>query len=110
MFRQILFVFFATAMTALAQNVTAAELSLIPIMAIEAKTITVDIQGAAGRVTAEGCQKCPIRADIDADTRFYLRKQAVSHRNAESLSGNGGTIVYSADRVVEIIWSSGSLK
>lgn len=78
--------------------------------AIEADEITVSIHGNSGFAIARGCSGCPIKLDIDAKTRFFLRGAAVPRNKAEQLSGETGALVFSDDRVIRIRWSAGSLK
>lgn len=81
--------------------------------AVEADEITVSMpgkKGGNGHAIARGCSGCPISAEIDADTLFFLKGVVVPANKAEQLSGEAGTIVFSKDRVIRIRWDTGSLK
>jgi hypothetical protein len=86
-----------------------AEASPTPTKAVEAESIRITLYGTDGQAFIDGCRQCPIRAEVDGETRFFLRSEEVPRGQAPRLSGNGGTAVYSDGRVVEIIWFSGSL-
>jgi len=75
----------------------------------EANEIMVTLKGNKGEAVALGCKRCPIRAQIDAKTRFYLRGKALQRKDVETLSGQAGTIVYQDGRVIKILWDTGTL-
>jgi len=78
--------------------------------AAEADEITVTISGKNGYAIARGCSVCPIKANIDAKTRFFLNGIKIPANKAERLSGETGTMVYLKGRVIRIRWAAGSLK
>jgi hypothetical protein len=108
--RQILLGFFIlSAATAAPLRALSAETPPAPLNAVEAESIRVTLYGNNGQAFIDGCDQCPIRAQVDSETRFFLRAEEISRSQAPRLSGNGGGAVYSAGRIVKIIWVSGSL-
>lgn len=99
-------------MTGLVVSLPAA--AIAPILsqtdAAEAEKISVSIHGDQGHAIAKGCSNCPIKADIDANTQFFLRGDVVPRNKVGQLAGEAGTIVFTKGRVIRILWDTGSLK
>jgi hypothetical protein len=72
----------------------------------EAESIAVEFERnrSAGRAVVEGCIRCPLTLQIDEQTRFFAQGKPISRRQAESLSGNGGTVIFENGHVVRIRW------
>lgn len=78
--------------------------------AAEADQIVVTLHQGSGNAVALGCTKCPLRANIDANTKFFLRGKPLTLKQASGLSGETGTMVYSGNKVLKILWDTGHLE
>lgn len=81
----------------IAQN-RAAEANLIRVLFTKGSE-----QGVA---QVEQCTTCPLRLDIDGQTRFFHNGREISRSRVESLSGKPGTVIYSLDgkQARRILW------
>jgi len=72
----------------------------------EANSIAVEFERnrSAGRAVVDGCIRCPLTLQIDEQTRFFASGKPISRREAESLSGNSGTVIFENGRVIRIRW------
>lgn len=110
MLRNALFGFIVMSGLAVAMPASAIAPILSQTDAAEADNISVSINGEHGYAIAKGCNNCPIKADIDASTQFFLRGEAIPRSQVKQLAGEAGTIIYTKGRVIRIRWDTGNLK
>jgi hypothetical protein len=110
MLRNILFGLIVVSSLAVALPAAAIAPILSQTDAAEADNISVSINGDHSYAIARGCNSCPIKADIDAHTQFFLRGEVVPRGKTGQLAGEAGTIIFTKGRVIRVHWDTGSLK
>jgi hypothetical protein len=59
-----------------------------------------------GIAQVEQCTACPLKLDIDGQTRFFHNGKEISRNRIDALSGKPGTAIYSLDgkQAHRILW------
>jgi len=59
-----------------------------------------------GVLYVRGCELCPLKLNVDGQTRFFYNNKDVQRGRLNVLSGKPGTVIYSLDdkQAIRILW------
>jgi hypothetical protein len=73
----------------------------------EAKKIDIYIvPGGSGHALIEECERCPLKLEVDASTRFFYRNKPVAPADVSGVSGGAGTVIHDKGKVIRIRWDT----
>lgn len=52
------------------------------------------------------CERCPLKLQVDASTRFFYRNKPVAPADLGGISGGAGTVIHDKGVVIRIHWDT----
>lgn len=65
-----------------------------------------ETQSGTGHAMVKECERCPLKLQVDAKTRFFYRDKPVAPANLGGISGGGGTVIHDKGIVIRIHWDT----
>lgn len=66
--------------------------------------LKMDKNKSSGSAIVKGCIRCPLKLNVDENTRFFENGEPIDLKRAQSLSGKSGTVIFEKDRTIRIRW------